>query len=175
MPETAAKLPIIRNSGKVAIWLLVRSAGALGGEGREARRKADEQRAADNADQAGDRGERHLAQHQDPHAGKGDADRLAGIVLRPVRHAGEIEQRISARATMTIASIDRNRGRDRIGFGAESLRHRRRACRILLMAMIACTSVVIASNATTTNMNGAIGQPSSTVVRACACRVCRRR
>ena len=40
------------------------------------------------------------------------------------------------------------------------------------MAMIACTIVVVASNATTTNMNGAIGQPSNTVVRACACRVC---
>ena len=39
------------------------------------------------------------------------------------------------------------------------------ACLTLLMAITACTSALTVSSSTTTKINGAIGKPSSTVVR----------
>ena len=105
MPETAAKLPIIRNSGNVAIWLLVRSPALSVAKALEDRRKADEQRRADDTDQRRDRGERHLAEHQDPHQAKAMPTALPGLSCAQSRHAGEIEQTHKRRRQRsTIAS-----------------------------------------------------------------------
>jgi hypothetical protein len=88
--------------------------GAFGGEGREEWWEPDEQRAAHNPDQPGDRGQRNLAEHQDPHAGERDTHRLAWIVLRPCCHAGEIEHRIAGQHHNDDREQDGNGGCDRI-------------------------------------------------------------
>ena len=115
MPDTAAKLPSIRNNGSVATWVLVRKVVASGRKRADGRRKSDEQRRAENAGQSHDGGERHLSEHQQPHDDESDRHRGSDILRGPTRQPRKLDEAERDRAEDRRRHDQHDRGHDRQG------------------------------------------------------------
>src|SRR5262245_45145106 len=165
MPDTAAKLPIIRNSGNVATWLLVRKvvasvAKALVAGAMPTNRAAPTMPVSPMTAASGTCA--NIRIHMTV-----NATATAAPMFWPAHRAASEKSNRSIAPNASTAAPSTSTMAITTGDSAPACRAARSVARAVTTA---CTSVAMPSRTATANMNGACGSCRMTVVRPCCAR-----